>query len=362
MIPESMASERVATNARQRHPAMVLAIIALVLVVLLTMGARNWILQTREDFGRRLQEVSAQVKVDKEQLSTSTARLEDINVRLAVIESRAKESAAQQQALESLYQSLLRSRDETALAEVEQLVGLAAQQIQLLGNVEGALIALQQADTRLGASERPGFGAVRKAIRRDIDRLKAAPKVDLVGLALQLDSVIRDLDKTPLISEQQDGASIQAINDKRRDQAVVPDNMTDAPGSLSELISNTWAVSKRLLNAAWLDVRSLISIREVSNPDALLLTPSQGYFVRENTRLRLLNARLALLSRQQLMLRNDLADARRWFVRYFDTQNPHVIDAIKTLDGLVSTQVATDLPNLADSLSALRLSRTPGAL
>jgi uroporphyrin-3 C-methyltransferase/uroporphyrinogen III methyltransferase/synthase len=132
-------------------------------------------------------------------------------------------------------------------------------------------------------------------------------------------------------------------------------------GVVDEVLAKAWGWSKTLLLAAWSDMRRLVTIREVSNPDALLIAPSQAYFIRENLRLRMLNARLALLSRQQLMLRNDLKDARTWFVRYFDVKSPRVKDAIKTIDHLIAAQVASELPNLADSVSALRLSRTPGA-
>ncbi len=360
VVNTTIPSDSKQVAERQRHPALVLSIIAIILIVLLTLGARNWILQTREDLGKRLQEVAILVKVDKDQLAANAAKLEEAGGRLAVVEARLKESAAQQQALESLYQSLLRNRDETALAEVEQIVGLAAQQIQLLGNVEGALIALQQAETRLGTTDRPGFAPLRKAIRRDIDRLKALPKVDLLQLALQLDEVVRELDSLPMISEAQPSDTAQSLTSDNQ-----PTNVKGEPaangGVVDEVLAKAWGWSKTLLLAAWADMRRLVTIREVSNPDALLIAPTQAYFVRENLRLRMLNARLALLSRQQPMLRNDLRDARTWFVRYFDVKSPRVKDAIKTIDNLIAAQVASELPNLADSVSALRLSRTPGA-
>ena len=339
---------------------MVVAVIALVMVILLTLGARNWILQTREDLGQKVQEIAVQQKSDKELIQSNVAKVEDVSIRLGVLEARLKESAAQQQALETLYQNLLKSRDETVLAEVDQLIGLAAQQIQLLGNVDGALIALQQAETRLGTAERPGFADLRKALRRDVERLRALPKVDIVGMALRLDAVIRDLDDLPLMSEAQNRETAEALTEASKQESLGNEAVDVPEKTLSDYVASVWTLTKRVLLTAWLDVRQLISIRQVSNPDALTMAPSQNYFVRENTRLRLLNARLDLLARQQTMLRNDLSDTRRWLVSYYDVQNPRVKEAIKSLDSLVEAQLTTELPNLADSLSALKLSRAVG--
>jgi len=57
-------------------------------------------------------------------------------------------------ALETLYQDLSSSRDQMVLAEVEQLLLIAGQQLQLAGNVKAALIAMQQADSRLNRFDR----------------------------------------------------------------------------------------------------------------------------------------------------------------------------------------------------------------
>jgi uroporphyrin-3 C-methyltransferase len=347
-----------AVPVRQRHPALVLAAIALVLIVILTFATRNWLAQTREDFGRRVQEVASQIRSDKDQLASNTAKTDNLNVRLALLEAKLQESTAQQQALEALYQNLLKNRDETALADVEQIVALAAQQLQLIGNAEGALLALQQADIRLGSAERPGFANLRKALRRDIDRLRALPKVDVPRLALQLDDVARKLDGLPMMSEP--GHGNLAVQDTAADQSAPAGVAVDAPLTWYE---NFWQITRqaltRLTQAVWNDLRRLVSIREVSNPDALLLTPTQNYFVRQSMRLQLLNARWALLSRQQAILRSDLSSSRQNLVRYFDVRDPQVKDVIETLDLLLRAQVDIELPNLADSLSALRLSRTP---
>jgi uroporphyrin-3 C-methyltransferase/uroporphyrinogen III methyltransferase/synthase len=73
----------------------------------------------------------------------------------------------------------------------------------------------------------------------------------------------------------------------------------------------------------WTDVRQLIRVRNVDTPDALMLSPTQAYFLRENLKLRLLNARMALLSRNEGAFRADLIAAQEALVKYFDTRAVH---------------------------------------
>jgi uroporphyrin-3 C-methyltransferase len=70
----------------------------------------------------------------------------------------------------------------------------------------------------------------------------------------------------------------------------------------------------------WDDMRQLIRVRTVDTPEALMLSPSEAYFVRENLKLRLLNARLALLSRNEGTFRDDLGSAQQTLAKYFDTK------------------------------------------
>jgi len=102
-----------------------------------------------------------------------------------MLENKIAESQSQQVALEALYQELSRSRDEWALAEIEQMLTVAAQQLQLAGNVQAALLALRTAEGRLARSDRPQFMPLRRVLNRDIERLKAAPSLDVTGMALR---------------------------------------------------------------------------------------------------------------------------------------------------------------------------------
>ena len=79
---------------------------------------------------------------------------------------------------------------------------VASQQLQLAGNVPSALTALQLAEAKLQRLDRPQFVPLRRALARDIDRLKAVPYVDIVGMSLKLDQGLAAVDTLPLAMDE----------------------------------------------------------------------------------------------------------------------------------------------------------------
>jgi uroporphyrin-3 C-methyltransferase/uroporphyrinogen III methyltransferase/synthase len=104
----------------------------------------------------------------------------------------------------------------------------------------------------------------------------------------------------------------------------------------------------------WDQLRQLVRIRNVQNPDALLLSPSQGYFAKENVKLRLLNARLALLSRSETPFRSDMIAAQDEIARYFDTRSKQTQTVQALLRQIQNSNVSIEMPSLAESLNAVR--------
>jgi len=104
----------------------------------------------------------------------------------------------------------------------------------------------------------------------------------------------------------------------------------------------------------WDQLRVLVRIRNVENPDALLLSPSQGYFAKENVKLRLLNARLALLSRSEAPFRSDMIAAQDEIARYFDTRAKQTQTVQALLRQIQNSNVSIEMPSLAESLNAVR--------
>ena len=347
--PERRAGPGLAEQLTRPLP---LAVIALALLL----AAQTWSSHSRINTLRKEMAISLQkgnqVNAETASLARDVAeQSKALQLKVGVLESRQLENQSQQLALEQLYQDLSKSRDEWALSEVEQVLSTASQQLQLAGNVQGALIALQNADRSLSRSDKPQFISVRRAIASDMEKLKAMPSVDLAGVALRLDSVIAQVDTLPLLSDETPllpAAPVPA----GRGEAKTP----AAPLGLGERVLATW---RNWSAEMWNDVRQLIRVRSVNTPEALMLSPDQNYFVRENLKLRLLNARLALLSRDETTFSADLASAQETLNKYFDTRARTTQQALTVLRQVRGNNLAIEMPTLADSLTAVRNYKKP---
>jgi uroporphyrin-3 C-methyltransferase len=292
---------------------------------------RNTQRELRLDFAKRLGEVEGSEKASRTALKDAQENLREAQAKIALLESRLAESQTQQAALEALYRELAPSRDEWALTEIEQVLLLASQQLQLAGNVPSALAGLQLADSKLQRLDRPQFMPLRRALGRDMDRLKAVPFVDVAGVSLRLDQVIASVDTLPLALEER-----------------LPAAAPPAPAKDEQ----AW---RRFLRDIWQDVRQLVRVENMDRPEAPLLAPPQQYFLRENLKLRLFAARFDLLFRDQQGFRADLDAADAWLRKYFDTRAQPVQTVQLVLKQARSTDMAIELPDLARSLEAVRV-------
>ena len=337
-IPSAEIPPSTAVSARGAwfSPWLIVALLALGLAGWQWVETRLRLADTQQELARRLAESDALARESRTLAKQAQEQLAVLQEKYGELDAKFAESKSQQATLESLYQDLARGRDEWALAEVEQGVTLAAQQLQLAANVQGAVLALQSAEARLAGTSRPQFIGLRKVLARDLDRLRALPQLDLPGMNLQLESVISAVDALPL-----------AVDVRPRDagKSVAP----VVPTAVDSL-----AFWQQLAAEFWGELRSLIRIQRFDRDEPALLAPQQVFFLRENLKLRLLNARLALLAHDQWTLRNELAQARVWVDRYFDSRAPAVQTVQRSLKQLAATETQIELPNLNESLSAIK--------
>jgi uroporphyrin-3 C-methyltransferase/uroporphyrinogen III methyltransferase/synthase len=340
-------------------PQNVAIIILAVLLGLQAWSTHSRFNRLREDVAKTLQKDNASNAETAQLVRETQEAAKELQVKVGVLESRQSESQSQQAALEQMYQDISKNRDEWALSEIEQVLSTASQQLQLAGNVTGALIALQNADRSLSRSDKPQFITIRRAIARDIDKLKALPQVDQAGIALRLDNVIGMIDNLPLLADEKPAEPIappRVIPQARTVKAVKGAPSAQAAAepaepSLGQRMVATW---RNWSHEMWDDMRQLIRVRTVDTPDALMLSPSEAYFVRENLKLRLLNARLALLSRNEGTFRDDLGSAQQMLSRYFDTKARSTLSVQGLLRQVQANNVTIEVPDLSESLNAVR--------
>ena len=334
---------------KQRSGGAGTALLWLVLlIVVVVAGVGGFMLNRKFDqrdaqFAQRLQANDTQTAALSAQADQAASSVSAINTQIIQFQGKLTDAQAQSQALQQQYQDLASNRDDWTLAEVEQILSSASQQLQLTGNTQLALFALQSADTRLAASDGAQVLLVRKAIAQDIDKLKSAPSTDLTGLAIKLDNAIDQVDTLPLSGE----APIAHATPH-----------APAPGDTAKVAAATgeprWKVWWKEFSAGVGEqLTSLVQVRRLDHADSMLVAPDQGYFLRENLKLRLLSARLALLSRNQTTLKSDLHAADAALARYFDASSKAtqtVRDLVREVD---DGSAAVQLPDLSTSLQAV---------
>lgn len=333
-----------------QRPLSKVAIVFLVLLALLAWSTHNRFTHLRQDLARSLQKGEATNNETIALARQVQEQTKELQAKVGVLESRQLEAQSQQVAIEQLYQDLSKNRDEWALAEIEQVLSTASQQLQLAGNVQGALIALANADRSLSRSDKPQFITIRRAIAKDTEKLKALPGIDTAGLALRIDNVIAQIDTLPMLSDTKPVAPSELARTSRA-KAGKPGAPAPAPNAFNSRLQQVWT---GWTGEMWDEIRQLIRVRSVDTPEALMLSPSESYFTRENLKLRLLNARLALLSRNEAAFRSDLVTAQETLTKYFDTRARSTQSVQSALRLVQGNNLAIDMPTLADSLNAVR--------
>jgi uroporphyrin-III C-methyltransferase len=328
-----------------RSRSAILAVIAVALAAALAtlywLDARNRIGATQEELARRLRDIEHDAREARSIARQAQEAMREAQARVGQLEARLAEQQSQSVALEALYQELSRNRDEWQLAEVEQILAIASQQLQLAGNVRAALLALQLAEARLARAERPQFTPVQRAIARDIDRLKALPVLDIAAMSSRIDSLVAGVDSLALAFDERSVAA--------KEKPAASDG-------------GFWS---RLGSEVWSELKQLVVVRQVGTSEPPLVPPPQAYFLRENLRLRLLNARLSLLARDEAGYREDLRAAEAWIRRYFDGRSKQTADALAQLKQLSATSISFEMPTIAESMDAVRAfqsrrTRAPG--
>ncbi len=320
------------TSSLTRLGSMVLVMLCLALGGA-TLYLRTQLQELRHDLGKRLSETDQFSRQTERMAQQAVETTRESRTRLDLLESRFTQSQNQQIELEALYQDLMRNHDEWILAEVEQLVIVANQQLELTGNVSSALAALEAADLRLQRIDKPLFSHLREAVKQDIDRLRALPYVDTNGIALRLDGLEHEVDHLPLASDAR--------------PTNLPVNQPPASGGIWNKISS------KLMD----ELSNAVKIRRMDAPELPLLTPEQAYFLKENLKLRLMAARIDALARQETRYQNDLKDVSEWIDRYFDRSSVATLSFESGIHQLAATPVSLHIPDISATLAAVHAAR-----
>ncbi len=367
--------------ARHSGATLTQAVVAGVgLVALLALGlawqSQQRLKQVEQELVRRQDNSQSEANIARDQARQAQDLSRDTAAKVALLDARLAEVAVQREQLEGLMQSMNRSRDENVVGDIEASLRVAMQQGTITGSAEPLVAALRQADERLARYKQPRLEGVRRAVTRDLERIKAVSVVDVSTLTIKLDEVVRQVDDLPLLAVAQPGQDPSGTSGTSAGQHPTP----AAPSAATKASAPRKAVSgasqagiaaeaepgwwSRLWDQAgdrwtalsadvWREARGLLRVTRIEHPEAALIAPEQSFFLRENLKLRLLNARLALLSRQFDTAQVDLREAQAMLDRYFDARSRKLTQTSELLRQVQGQSRQVSVPRPDDTLAAL---------
>jgi uroporphyrin-3 C-methyltransferase len=286
-------------------------------------GSERELVKRQEESAARVAEANLMARQAQEGMRDATAKV-------ALLEARLNEIVVQRGQLEELIESVARSRDENLLADIEAAMRAAVQQSALTGSAEPLVATLKQSDERLARANQPRLEPVRRAIASDLDRVKATSVADVASLSLRIDETVRMVDDLPLLSAAEPRRDLGAATKSSSPPLAAAEPASAASGIGAWISRELGQAAEFVGQGMWTEIRSLVRITRIDQPEAMLVAPDQAFFLRENLKLRLLDARLALLARQFDTAQGDLKWCQGAIERYFDRSSKR-------------TQVAADL-------------------
>ncbi|MDO9205749.1 MAG: uroporphyrinogen-III C-methyltransferase [Methylotenera sp.] len=316
------------------NTALILVVIALFTLAWQWVSTRQRFNEVEKSLSQKLETYQALNQQSLALAKQAEERSTLANARTVLLEQKLGESRDQQEVLQTLYDQLAENREATAVAEVEQLLTIANQQLQLVGNVKSALLALQAADKRLEPLNLPRANQLRETLALEIKNLRTLPQVDVVSMSAQLESLANLCASLPLISERQPTLNAKA--------ALQSSSKTAHLNALQKVAYPIWD-----------DIKNLVTIERIDKPEPPLLSADHAFYLRENLKLRLLTTRIALLQHDEASYKADLATITAWINQYFDAKHPNAIQAFNILKKLSGNNISIELPQLTESISAV---------
>ena len=313
--------------------ALVLSLIALGASGFLFVQGQNVLKQQEMRIGQDLNKAALGNSENAVLLQSTLAKQAELDAQLNKILQNEGDTAQTLDGIHRAYAELLKGRVNWLVDEIEVTLNTASQQLLLSGNVPVATAVLENVEQRLSRFEQPELLPIKQAISQDLAALKNRPYLNVSATALRLDRLESAVDSLPLLVD----STMNAQNAKPAPTSKAGSFWTRAWDNTSEL------------------VKSMVEVRKLDNNDAMLIGSEQVFYLRENLRMRLLDARLALLQHNSEVYQNDLAAIEETVKRYFDVQSPNTQTWLKEVGELKSVEIRMiSDESLKASLAAVR--------
>ena len=231
--------------------------------------------------------------------------------------------------LETLPGIASNARSAWLLAEVEYLLRMANVQLNLAGNIDVSLKALDFADEKLRDLGDPGLMPVRSKLNDERAALRAVPRPDTEGIVMSLGGLSRSIASLPLANHAPDRYGY--------------------PGK-TKMVESGWQRAWRVIVDA---LKSIITVkRDEESVTPLMSDASESMLIR-SLDLELQTAKLAILRNQPNLYRDSLQAVGDRLNNYFDTDAPAVKAARDAVSELLEAELPQTLPDISGSLALL---------
>lgn len=376
VAPGTSASPGPATKAqpnnvppvKKSRPVLVPAFI-IVLLIAAALAAALWYQQ--QQFKQTSAGLASQVSTGvstanqaAEQAQQALSQLQEQSRQIASLESALTESREHVESLEQAFRNLTDSgSDLVLLNDVDHLLTIAQQQLQLSGNVANAVISLETAQAQLARANRPGLASLLQTINGDLDRLRAASTVDIAALSTQLDELSALVSEAPLLVPD-DAAPAIVESAPTPAPAIAASNNSSNDGTAPwwrQALDTADDWSRSAWSSISQDLGQFITVRRVDDPTALLMSPDQATRFRENLRLRIMTAQLALMMRQPKVWQAETEALVKAVESRYDQKSQQARQALKLARHMADTSIELKLPTVTNSLQAVEALREASA-
>ncbi|TAL83204.1 MAG: heme biosynthesis operon protein HemX [Candidimonas sp.] len=360
-------SPRGALKPRRRYGLLIAFVIVLLLA--LALGAAVWYQQKifKQSQAQVRSELATSTSVANqasEQAQQAISLAQSQAGQLAALQASLHESQSRYQSLEQAFQNLTdRGSDVALVNDVDQLVTIAHQQLALGGNVANAIVALETAQAQLARANRASLASLQQTINGDLDRLRLVSTINIPLLTGRLDELGQLIGKAPLWVPDDAAPNVSAAAaSKAPAPAGTQGNAAHANASWWEQTQasvRTWSADAWSALAG--DLGNFISVRRAKDPAALLMSPDQASQLRENLRLRVMTAQLALLMHQPALWKTETQALVKAIDTRYDGRADDTRQAHKIAEQLAQTSIDLKLPTVNNSLQALEALRDASA-
>jgi uroporphyrin-3 C-methyltransferase len=334
------ADKKISLSAKPKKNLFSILLSIITLILLCACAFYFWQQQNQHELQIRQilsssQGIDQNLKSFKQSFQQQINSLSDLSEKQqTLLNSLAQESYFHTQKLSDLG---ARSRTDWLLAEAEYLMHLANQRLTLEQDISSAEAILTSADKIIKEINDPGLFEIRQALANEVVSLQQVSHLDYQGLYLKLNALIASLDSLKQTSFLRDNTPKQET-EKTEDAK---------PEEVSKILA--------IWSSIWNDLKKAVSIRRLDQAVEPLLAPEQDYYLKQNLRLMLEQASLALIDKNTIIYQSSLKKALTWMNRYFAQEDKKIIELQNSLAEMSTFKIDQTLPDISKSLRLTKM-------